>query len=705
MRRYREGLRRGALGHAGAAVLLMASASAAIAASSGWARTDVSQVRLVSATAAVGAREALRLGLQFQLDPGWKIYWRSPGDSGSPPVADFSASRNVASVDVAWPAPQRFSDFGIETIGYLDGTVLPLTVRPERPGEPVTVDAVVNYQACQKVCIPFTAELSLELPAGPAAATAFTQLIERYGALVPQAPEAAGIEIAAAGVTGTPPAQRLEVVARSAMPFAAPELFVEAPSRFRLPAGTARLAADGREARLVVPVEARGEGDLAGTDIVITLVDGARAAEFALTVAPLAGAPAAPAAGLPFLAVLGLALLGGLILNLMPCVLPVLSLKLMGVISHGGGERGRVRVSFLASAAGIVVSFLVLAAAAVAVKLAGGAVGWGIQFQQPLFLVFVVLVISLFAYNLAGLYEIVLPPWLGGVAASADARAEAAAGGLAGHFVTGAFATLLATPCSAPFLGTAVGFALARGPSEIFAVFAALGVGMAVPYLLVAAFPGAATRLPRPGPWMPWLRRVLALALAGTAVWLLSVLATVSGVVAAAALAVLVALVGIALWLIHARPARRRPALGALGVLVAPARPAADEGMVSAELDWRPFDEAAIGEAVARGQVVFVDVTAEWCVTCQVNKRLVFGSPEVRARLEAPGVLRMRADWTRPNERIAAYLASFGRYGIPFNAVYGPAAREGIVLPELLSRDQVLAALEQAGRAEARLAN
>jgi suppressor for copper-sensitivity B len=703
MRRYREGLRRGALGHAGAAVLLMASASAAIAASSGWARTDVSQVRLVSATAAVGAREALRLGLQFQLDPGWKIYWRSPGDSGSPPVADFSASRNVASVDVAWPA-----------IGYLDGTVLPLTVRPERAGEPVTVHAMVDYQACQEVCIPFTAELSLELPAGPAAATAFTQLIERYGALVPQAPEAAGIEIAAAGVTGTPPAQRLEVVARSAMPFAAPELFVEAPSRFRLPAGTARLAADGREARLVVPVEARGEGDLAGTDIVITFVDGARGAEFALTVAPLAGAPAAPAAGLPFLAVLGLALLGGLILNLMPCVLPVLSLKLMGVISHGGGERGRVRVSFLASAAGIVVSFLVLAAAAVAVKLAGGAVGWGIQFQQPLFLVFVVLVISLFAYNLAGFYEIVLPSWLGGAAAVADARAEAAAGGLAGHFVTGAFATLLATPCSAPFLGTAVGFALARGASEILAVFAALGVGMAVPYLLVAAFPGVATRLPRPGPWMLWLRRALALALAGTAVWLLSVLATVSGGAAAAALAVLVALVGVALWLIRARPSRRRAALGALAVLVAaafaapsleaPARPSA-EGMVSAELDWRPFDETAIAEAVAGGEVVFVDVTAEWCVTCQVNKLLVLGNPEVRARLEAPGVVSMRADWTRPDERIAAYLASFGRYGIPFNAVYGPAAREGIVLPELLGRDDLLAALDRAGLAEARLAN
>ena len=675
----------------------------ALAAASDWARTEVSQVRLISATAAVGTAETLRLGLQFRLEPGWKIYWRSPGDAGTPPRLDFSGSTNLAGAEMTWPAPRRFFEAAdLETVGYLDEVVLPLAVRPERPGAPVALRARLDYQVCELICIPVTAQLALELPAGPAAATPFTQLIERYQARVPGAPAAAGIEVVEVGVTGAPPAQTLRLVARSAVPFTAPELFVEAPDIFRLPAGRATLGARGGEVTLALPVEARDGADLAGTPVVLTLVDGERAAEMALTLEPLAAA----AGGDGLAVMLALALLGGLILNLMPCVLPVLSLKLLGVIGHGGGERRRVTLSFVASAAGIVVSFLVLAGAAVAVKLAGGAVGWGMQFQQPGFLVFVILVLGLFAYNLIGLYQVRLPGWLGDLGLAAGDRAERLGGGLAGHFMTGAFATLLATPCSAPFLGTAVSFALGRGAGEILAVFAALGLGMSAPYLLVAAFPGLATRLPRPGRWMAWVLAALALALLGTAAWLVTVLAAIAGWPAAGAVAGVLLLAAPAIRIARAQGALRPLGAGALAVLLAAAfaAPAALEspapqsrpGATAEAVDWRPFDADAIAPAVAAGQVVFVDVTADWCVTCKVNKRVVLDSDEVAARLTAPWVVRMRADWTRPDQRIADYLASFDRYGIPFNAVYGPGVPDGRALSELLTRAEVSSALDAA---------
>ncbi|HEY0832581.1 MAG TPA: thioredoxin family protein, partial [Azospirillum sp.] len=407
------------------------------------------------------------------------------------------------------------------------------------------------------------------------------------------------------------------------------------------------------------------------------------------------GIGAGPVASLP--SMLAVALLGGLILNLMPCVLPVLSLKMLSMVAHSGAPPRRVRAGFLASAAGILASFLVLAGAMVALKTAGAAVGWGIQFQQPLFLVFMVVLVTLFAANLWGLFEIPLPRFLADTAGGTEGH------GYGGQFATGAFATLLATPCSAPFLGTAVGFALANGPLEVFAIFTALGVGLALPYLLVAAFPAIARHLPRPGRWMVALRRVLGGALALTGVWLLSVMAVQVGEPVAGLVAALMAALVLALWLGHRLAAGMRwagpvsAALLTLAAFIVPVQfgAGADAAPV-ATTAWKSFDEAAIGKHVAEGRTVFVDVTADWCITCQANKKLVMNRGEVARRLDGD-VVALRADWTRPDERIAAYLARHGRYGIPFNIVYGPGAPDGIALPELLTTGAVLEALDKAG--------
>jgi suppressor for copper-sensitivity B len=398
---------------------------------------------------------------------------------------------------------------------------------------------------------------------------------------------------------------------------------------------------------------------------------------------------------------IALAWLGGLILNLMPCVLPVLSLKLLGVVGHGGGERGAIRRGFLASAAGVVFSVMLLAAGTIAVKSAGHAVGWGIQFQEPAFLTALALLCVFFAANLWGLYEIRLPGFLSDSLAGRGAHSGQS---LIGSFLTGAFATVLATPCSAPFLGTALGFALSRGPGEILAIFAALGLGLATPYLLVAAYPSLARLLPRPGRWMIALKAVLGALLAGTALWLVTVAADALGW--RAALAVGAALAAIPLVFLARRwwpDHTRRSGIAALLALVIlafalPAKlPPGSAARAPAQGgDWRPFARAEIPGLVAQGRVVFVDVTADWCITCKANKALVLDRPPVADLLARPNVVRMLADWTRPSDEIASYLASFGRYGIPFNVVYGPGAPGGLALPELLTGEAVADALSRA---------
>lgn len=669
-------------------------------AASAWERNDHAQVRLVSATTAAGEADSVRLGLHFRLAPGWKIYWRSPGDAGLPPRIDWSGSQNVAAATIRWPAPERFELFGLDTFGYGGEVVLPIDLQPARAGEAVRLAARVDYLICEQICIPYEASLAFALAAGPARPSAHAHLIDRFNARVPGDGKASGLTIERATWSGGE-SPVLSVTAAALTPFRAPEVFVESPSRWSFGKPVASFGDGGRRVVLRVPArsDGRGAADLAGETVTLTLVDGERAAERTV---PVERSAAAAASGLGLVAVLGLALLGGLILNLMPCVLPVLSIKLLNVVAHAGAARATIRANFLASAAGILASFLVLAAGLIALKSAGHAVGWGIQFQAPSFLIAMALVLTVFAANLWGWFEFRMPGVVNDAAVAPDR------GGLAGAFVTGMFATLLATPCSAPFLGTAIGFALASGPAEIVAVFVALGIGLALPYLVVAAVPSLARALPRPGRWIMIVRRVLGVALLATSAWLLWVLAAQIDRRGIAVVAALLALLLGFLWLVREAGSSRRwiraagIAAAAALALAVPARFAAEAvPPQAASPGWQAFDRAAIDRQAAEGRVVLVDVTADWCITCQVNKTLVLGRGAVAARLAGAdgGVVAMRADWTLPDPRIAEYLGGFGRYGIPFNAVYGPAAPEGIPLPELLTADAVLEALDRAAGA------
>ena len=617
-----------------------------------WSRSPQSSVRIVSAVEATGDLGVLPLGLEFTLTPGWKTYWRSPGDAGLPATIDLSGSANVSAGQLRWPVPHRFELFGLQTFGYAEHVVLPLDVTVENAGRPVHLKLGLRYLVCEVICIPLEAALALDLPSGPAVPSAHAPLINKFTTLVPAGTDRLGWRV-------SPPfidqGGNLVLDLASALePLQSPDAIIEGSRTHAFNKPQVTVASDGRSARLTLKADQVADGPaLDQQDLTFTIFDGARSAEIAAR--PLLSSAQAPlqSPSSDLLMVLGVALLGGLILNIMPCVLPVLILKLTGVLEMSVHRSRRLRFSFLATAGGIMASFLALAVALSLLKLSGASVGWGIQFQQPFFLAAMVLVCLLFAANLFGLFAIPMPAFAGEASLAADRRAG---GDYAKAFLSGVLATLLATPCSAPFVGTAVGFALARGPGEIGLIFAALGLGLALPYLAVAAAPGAVRLLPRPGLWMVWLKRFLGASLVGTALWLFSVIAG---------------------------------QLGWVGL----------ENDGAGRGSWVRFEEARIGEIVASGRLVFVDVTADWCLTCQANKKLVLDREPIASLLHGPTMVAMRADWTNPDPTVSNFLARFGRYGIPFDVVFGPKSPDGIVLPELLTSDAVRAALIQAGAA------
>lgn len=549
------------------------------------------------------------------------------------------------------------------------------------PGDRVRMDVLLaiepkwhvnSHEPTYDYLIPTVAEVRLpegwpaakiDYPPGELEAFAFVDTpISVYSYQVTIASE---LEIPA---TWTEPGARVEVSLR----------YQACNDRTCLPPATA-------EAALTLDVGERGEAT--GIVIADTNID-----------AGTGGAVAGATRG--FAAILLLGLAGGLLLNAMPCVLPVLSLKVMGLVKSAGGGRRQVTVAALATAAGILVSFWALAGAAALAKLAGASVGWGVQFQEPVFVVFLTLVVTLFSLNLWGLFEVPLPARLAGWTGGAGGE------GLAGHFTTGLFATLLATPCSAPFLGTAVGFGLSQSPLTIFVVFTAVGCGMALPYFALAIAPRAVNVLPKPGPWMDRFRVLMGFFLAAAAVWLLYVLSSQISPERLAFIELSLLALAFFVWLRGTRGGGVRWAgLGVAAALAAALVLAADRdarrpdarlaGDVEVLIDWVRFDRAEAERLRGSGRLVFVDVTADWCFTCKVNERLALETPEVAAAFERAKVVAMKADWTNRDESIGRFLADHGRYGIPFYLLYRPG-REPHLFGELITRDGIIAVVEEA---------
>ncbi len=704
---------------AGGASLVFLMAGARAQTASPWAETENAAVRLISAADAVGSSEKIKLGLHFRMKDGWKVYWRSAGDAGYAPRLDWSASKNIKAVKISWPAPGRFEIFGYNTLGYKDEVVLPLDLDLNRGATATAARVSVDYLICKEICIPIVADLALDLPAGPASPSAESHLIGRYGALVPGSGEALGLKLEQATVFGPRSSDSFDAVLRvkisSVDPMNKPDIFVEGPAGLVFSAPSVGIEPGGRKAAFDVLVSGLNftENTLAGSALTLTFVDKPLAAEFKAV--PAKGDVALPSNVARILnkedkkslwTVIGLALLAGLILNLMPSVLPVLSIKLLDAAGRGGRDSAPVRHGFFASALGILASFLFLALILAGLKAGGVNVGWGVQFQTTWFLITIMILVTLFMCNLWGFLKIQTPGWIMNISQNLFPKWSA----FTGDFLAGALAVVLATPFSAPFLGVAVGFALGRGPVEILVIFLALGIGLATPYLALAAVPGVIVNRPKPGRAGTVLKFVFGVALAGMVVWLQSILTVVSGREAATLVGgIMVALATVLYFLTWAEP---NPKLTVWSTVVLvgmaflspritiddPLQAARGRDAVVLEDIWRPFDEKAIPTLVAEGKTVLIDVTAQWCITCGANRRFVLSDPSIVEWLKEKNIVAMQADWTSPDKRISNFLARFEHYEVPFNVAYGPGAPKGTVLPEILTKNGVLEILAEVAK-------
>lgn len=643
------------------------------------------------------------VGVRIALGAGWKTYWRSPGDGGLPPEFDWSESSNVKGTRIEWPAPRRMTILGVETIGFTHEVIFPVRVEINDPERETALRLKLTVYACSTICVREELDLAgVVLPGSTDQASQAT--IDAWRARVPRSTSNTLAVTSLERLATEPPQLRINVASK--LPLGDIDAFVESDPAVYGDKPQIESGGSG-SASLTVAFPGQSGAAIRGRSLSVTVIagdDSVTAVSPAETSEPATGSgslqsrvvqPAsAEDAPLSMWSLVITALLGGFILNLMPCVFPVLSLKLLSFVREDDADLAKIRVGFIATAAGVVASFLVLASGLAALKAAGSTIGWGIQFQQPFFLGGMAIVVSLFAANLLGLFSVALPS-----AVMNGLTAKAQGSSVPAQFATGFVATLLATPCSAPFVGTAVGFALARGTSEIYLIFAALGVGMASPYLLVSAFPRLAQMLPRPGRWIGVVKTLMAAALFLTAAWLLFVLSNVAGGPAAMITGAAIAL---ALLLLQPPTSVSRGAwvfrgvagLG-LGVAVLATVVGAPGNADGKDIPWRPFVKEEVQSLVSSGRTVFVDITADWCVVCKVNKAFVIDRPDIARRL-ATDIVPLQGDWTKPNAEISKFMKEHGRYGLPFDIVFGPGAPDGIVLPELLSKAALTAAFDRA---------
>ncbi|CAI0705768.1 protein-disulfide reductase DsbD family protein [Serratia proteamaculans] len=652
------------------------------AADSGWLQSptnDHAKVRLRADTSHNGET---RLLLGIELQKGWKTYWRSPGEGGIAPAITWQG--NPPPATWYWPTPQRFDVAGISTQGYHDRVELPMVMKGAVPRQ---LAGTLTLSTCSNVCILTDYPFSLDLGAPSDA-----QFTHDFAQAMGQVPIADGlVESIKAGYQNG----ELQISAERTAGWQQPELFFDTLEDADL--GKPKVSSEGAQMFARVPVSdgwGDSASDLRGKTLTLVIGDGGVAQQVTL---PISGPLASPiAASFSLWQAVLMALLGGLILNLMPCVLPVLGIKLGSILQVEQRDRHSIRLQFLASSFGIVASFMALALLMTLLRLSNQALGWGIQFQNPWFIGFMVLVTLLFSANLFGLFHLQLSSSLNTKLATHNGR------GLGGHFWQGAFATLLATPCSAPFLGTAVAFALAAPLPVLWGMFVALGIGMSLPWLLIAAWPALALRLPRPGRWMNSLRLVMGLLMLASSLWLLSLMANHIGgiatlVVGVIALLALLLAVG---WQHGIRLAAKLAAgtLVLVGVVLLAGSLTAGlwRQPLHDNVAWQPLSEEAITQALAQNKRVFVDVTADWCVTCKANKFNVLLRDDVQKALSAEDVVALRGDWSRPSAEISAFLQQRGSVAVPFNQIYGPGSRDGVVLSPLLSRDAVLQTLSAA---------
>ncbi|CAN5276360.1 thioredoxin family protein [soil metagenome] len=684
------------------------------------------EVELVSQEAGAAPGSTVYVALRQKIQPGWHTYWRNPGDAGDATRIVWTLPAGWTAGDIVWPTPEKSRVGPLLDFAYTGEVLLPVPISvpaDAQVGSVVTLKAAAAFLVCEQVCVPEDAVVTLTLPVVAGVPGPDPKWGAKVTEVLAKAPKPAGLKavfhldgsVLKLAVTGAP-LKGADVSGAFFYPYSGkviehpPEQGIE-----RGPDGLTLSLTPGYDfTQGTPPTELAGVLALNGAAYEITATPGTIPAEAGGLGAPAGPAKAASSGG----ASLGLplavafAFLGGLILNLMPCVFPILSMKAASLTAHAH-DAGKTRVQGLAFLAGVVVTFLVLAGLLIAVRAGGAAVGWGFQLQSPGVVAALTLLILLVALNMSGVFE---------VGASVQGVASGASGdGVGGSFLTGALAVVVAAPCTAPFMAGALGYALTQPPLLSLAVFLGLALGFAAPFVLLAFIPGLLARLPRPGPWMDVLKKGLAFPMYATAAWLAWVFAQQTGSIPLAALLAASVLVAFAAWLYGLAQARSIAGKGAAVpfvvaflalaaaiafiALAARGEPAAPEPIydekppvAGAALTAQPWSPEKVKALQAEGKVVMVDFTADWCVTCKINEGAALKGQRLADAFKASDAVLLRADWTKRDSVIAAALAEHGRAGVPLYLVYPKGSGAPAILPQLLTEGLVIEAVENAAK-------
>jgi thiol:disulfide interchange protein DsbD len=683
----------------------MCAAASTVFAASNSADAAHLHVQFIVPAAQLNRGASSNAGLYFKLEPGWHVYWQNAGDSGEPPHIQWALPTGITAGPIQFPAPKRLPLGPLMDFGYENEVLFPFSLdvaNSAKPG-PVSLDAKVNWLVCREVCIPGKAELEADrvIPATPVPVAELSLDKEIYDRLVGQLPESlpstdtAVFQPTATGFRLAVSTGQRETQAeffpedQNILDNPAPQVLTPTPKGFILDLKKdANLSAS--------PPKLNGVIELSG------------GRNYEIAALPGIVAAPAPAQAFSFVAlarIVGLAFLGGLLLNLMPCVFPVLFLKGLALVNSGNEEKHKLRAHGFVYTAGILVSFWALVALLLGLRVAGATLGWGFQFQSPIFLSLMAGLLFFLGLSLAGQFEI-------GLTLTSAGGSLAAKQGYAGSFFTGVLAVVVATPCTAPFMGAAIGYALAQPAAVTFAVFTALALGLAAPYVALTLQPAWTRLLPKPGAWMDILKQAVSVPIFGTVIWLAWVIAGAYGAGVLLALLSDFLLLAIAAWFLGRWPAKRWAVSVAVLFLaavvaacfVAPkefagaptAAPAASSsGGATVGGTWQPWSADAVQHALTEGQPVFVDFTASWCLSCQVNERVALDRPEVAQAFVAANVALFRADWTREDPSITQALTDLGRSGVPVYALYTPGQSAPRLLPQVLTPGIVVDALNK----------
>ena len=679
-------------------IIMLALVCAGVGAGSALAESHGSaphvDLRLIAERPSIAPGETLTLALQQTIEPGWHTYWRNPGDAGEATHVSWTLPAGVTASEIEWPAPKRIDIGPLTNFGYEKEAVLLIDIKVPAtlaPGTNLPIGAEVTWQVCKDICVPEEMHLDLNVPikdSGVAPDPLWTNVFAAARKAVPRPlPQGAAFAVDGAHLTLVLNDANLAAAIRNLTLYPVDTGIIKNSGAQSWTAGqkgpflalqpSAKLTAPGTKANRFAAVLVAE--DRAGEPTVFSVT--AERNDALAGLKPVSG-----------VAAFALALLGGLLLNLMPCVFPVLSMKVVALAQMGGADARSARLESVAYGLGVILGFLAVGGTLIALRGAGAEIGWGYQLQSATFVAVLALLFLAIGLNLVGVFEIHMPHISGPQIRTREA----------GALVTGLLAVLVASPCTVPFMAGAVGAAAVLPVGAALLIFAGLGIGMAAPFVIVGFVPAALRHLPRPGPWMTRLKQIMAFFMFASAAWLLWVLSAETGRSGLALALGAALLLGFALWALGERQRgaglwSRWSGPASLGIaavaLVMVAGAPAPGTAPSADAAYTPYSAEQLAALRANGQPVFLEVTADWCITCKVNESLVLNTAPFALAMKAHNVAYLRADWTRRSGTVTRLLSAYGRNGVPLYVFFGPGAPNGEVLPQVLTLDAVLGIL------------